>query len=222
MSSTAPICEKPPLATERAVVAERPHVAHRRRDHHRRAVEVRVLELARALARARGEVHVDEGGLARGLRVAVRGRQHQRLGEEQDRLHAGDRQQRVEEAGLRAPGIGERVRHALRDQLVDQELPARPEHALLFHAPLLASRSLNAFTSRGLTPRAHPNPTAGADRRAPRARRAHAGPAIRARMPGGPMPTRSDTVPSAAAPSPPDRSEPDAPSATPHPRPVAQ
>jgi hypothetical protein len=131
------------------VVAVGSHVAHRRGDDHRRAVEVRVLELARALPRSRGEVHVDEGGLARGLRVAVRGRQHQRLGEEQDRLHARHGQQRIEEAGLRAPGIGERVGHALRDQLVDQELPARPEHALLFHAPLLVNRSLNAFTSRG-------------------------------------------------------------------------
>jgi hypothetical protein len=75
---------------ERVVVAERAGIAHRRRHHHRRAVEVRVLELARALARSRGEMHVDERGLARGLGVAIRRREHKRLGQEQDRLHAGD------------------------------------------------------------------------------------------------------------------------------------
>ena len=129
-----------PARHQRAVVAVRSHVAHRRGDDHRRAVEVRVLELAGALPRSRREVHVDEGGLARGLRVAVRGRQHQRLREEQDRLHSRDGQQRVEEAGLRAPGIRERVGHALRDQLVHRAArrPSRTRASFSCPAPRLS------------------------------------------------------------------------------------
>jgi hypothetical protein len=83
-------------------------------------------------------VHVDEGGLAGRLRVPVRRREHQRLREEQDRLDAWDGQQGIEESGLRAARIGERVAHALRHQLMHQELPACAEYALLLHAVLLA------------------------------------------------------------------------------------
>src|SRR5262249_15608851 len=115
-------------------------------DNHGGAVEVGVLELARALPRARGQVHVDEGGLARGLGVAVGGREHDRLREEENRLDAGHGQERIEESGLRAAGVGEGIANILSQQLMDQELPARPEYALLLHLSLLVEAA--SFGSR--------------------------------------------------------------------------
>jgi hypothetical protein len=125
---------EPRARHQRAVVAVGSDVAHGRGHHHGRAVEVRVLELAGTLPRSRGQVHVDEGWPARCLGIAVGRREHERLREEQDRLHAGDGQEGIEEPGLRAAGIGERVADPLGQQLMDQELPARPEYTPLLHA----------------------------------------------------------------------------------------
>jgi hypothetical protein len=58
-------------------------------------------------------------------------------------------QEGIEEPGLRAAGIGEGVADALRHQLVDQELPARPEYTLLLHCLLLVSCRFGSRPSEG-------------------------------------------------------------------------
>ncbi len=119
------------------MIAERAVIAHGRRHHHGRAVEISVLQLARTLTGTGRQVHIDEGGLARGLGVAIGGRKHQGFRQQQNRLHAGHCQKGVEEPSFRAARIGEGILYLLGHQLMHEQLAARANHLFLSHARFL-------------------------------------------------------------------------------------
>ena len=92
---------------------------------HRRAGEARVEERAHRVAEARRDVHVAGDELARGARVAVGHRDHERLLQAEHEVRSGWSDERVHDRQFGGARIAEQMRDAFGAQQLQEGLAAR-------------------------------------------------------------------------------------------------